>query len=233
MGKLYHILTDKSMSDKIVVLIIYFMSEKFNPVIFEGEKEKEYPFVVNEQGELRVPGFGDINEPYNADAHEVDDKGISRIDRFLDVIKDENGKYIKARYKNEEEFKNKMREQLNKGAQITNEVHKRVVRRLTGMREEAPKVKDAKSFEKVLSGYFDSDPWFRGMILGWDVKTMKSKTTEPSYKLSVIFEDNLYKQGKRKVYFIGAYKEILDKLEKKINEYEAPLRLVGEEEEAV
>lgn len=207
------------------------MNEKFRPIIVE--EEKDYQFVVNEQGELRVPGFGDINEPYNADAHEVDDTGVSRAERFLDVIKDENGKYVKARYKNEKEFKGRMIEQANKGAQVTKEVHKKIVRRLTGMREEAPKVKDARSFENVLSDYFDSDPWFRGMILGWDVKTMKSKTTEPSYKLSVIFEDNLYKQGKRKVHFTGTYAEIVDKLEKKINEYEAPLRLVGEAEEAV
>jgi len=210
------------------------MSEKFNPVIIEGEKnEKEFPFVINDQGELRIPGFGDINEPYNADAHEVDDKGLSRVERFLDVVKDENGKYIKARYKNKEEFKGRVLEQSAVGAKASRELHKKIVRRLTGMREEAPKVKDVRSFENVLSGYFDSDPWFRGMILGWNVRIMKSKTAEPLYKLSVIFEDNLYKQGKRKVHFVGTYEEIVDKLEKKINEYEAPLRLVGETEEAV
>lgn len=206
------------------------MSEKFNPIIIESEKE--YPFVINEQGVLRIPGFGDINEPYNADAHDVDNEGMSMAERFLDIVKDENGKYIKARYKNEKEFKGRIREQADRGAKATKEVHKKIVRRLTGMREEAPKVKDVRSFEEVLSRYFDSDPWFRGVIHGWNVRAMKSKTAEASYKLSIIFEDNLYKQGKRKVNIEGTYKEIVDKLEKKINEYDSPLRLV-EEDEAV
>jgi hypothetical protein len=207
------------------------MNEKFRPIIVE--KEKDYPFVINEKGELRVPWFGDINEPYNADANEIDDEGLSRVQIFLDVVQDEKGRYVKARFKNEEDFKSRMRQKLDAGAQVTKELHQNIVRRLTGMREEASKVKDVRSFEEVLSKYFDSDPWFRGMILGWNVKAMKSKIAEPVYKLSVIFEDNLYKQGKRKVHFTGTYEKIVDKLEQKINEYEAPLRLVGEAEEAV
>lgn len=210
------------------------MSEKFRPVILEGgdreKSEKEYPFVIDPNGELHVPWFGDINEPYNADAHEPDDEGLSRVERFLDVVKDENGKYIKARYKNEEEFKQSMREKFTRGSQVTKEIHKRVVRRLTGMREEGPKVKDVRSLENILSEYFDSDPWFRSKILGWNVRAMKSKTKDLLFMLSVVFEDDLYKNGKHKVNFIGSYSEIVDKPEKKINELDAPLRVVGMDE---
>lgn len=213
------------------------MTEKFHPHLVEapkeenGEQERVFDFVADEKtGELRVPNFGDINEPYNSDARDPDpETGLSKIERWLEVVPDPGkpGKYLKARFTDKAAFDHYCIEQLRRGRKIATEITKRSAEHMGKMLRQIKEQVSLHDFVTQLSEYIDSDPELRSQILGWDLKQLKNKPNEPSkFRLTIVFEYHLHKSGKKKKNFVGTYNEVIDGFENELDKINAPLRAV-------
>lgn len=210
------------------------MPEKYLPQFEEAEQEKNeekvYEFFINDKGELAIDGFGDINNPYNEDARSPDEQtGINKIDRWLETEKNAEGEYIKARFKDRGAYDKHVRELLTRGQAATRKLHKGIVERLTGRRiaRAETAVVNLEGFTKQLSDFIDSDPELRGQIYGWDLKQLKSrKNADAQYRLTVYFESDWAKSGKKKKNFVGSYKEVRNAFERELDKLAQPLKVV-------
>lgn len=194
------------------------------------EQEKKWDFQIDEKGELRIEGMGDINNPFNEDARSPDEEiGMSKIDRWLETEQDEKGRYIKARFIDKAAFDRYIISALRQGEALTKKLHKNIVERLTGPRikKEAAASNNLEEFTKQLSDFIDSNSELRGQIFGWDLKQLKGrKNSDAQFRLTVYFENDWAKSGKKKKNFVGTYSEIIDAFERELDKLALPLRVV-------
>jgi hypothetical protein len=244
MGKLYHILTDKSMSGKIGLenIIKILMNERNMPreggALKEEEKKLEPPwtFFPLPDGRLIVDNFGDLNDKIDefgrrfSPAFDIDpETGMTLMEKYLDVVRDEKtGKIIKARIKDEEAYRAFTRKKIEihqKGSPMAKKIIDGALERLSG--ESIARRKKAESlvkpeedmdlgkFQKLLKGLIDEDDWTRDQISGWKLITWKSKKTkEPVFKLIADFYDSETKN------FTGTYDDIMGQLNDELDRIE-------------
>ena len=216
--------------------IIFFMNEQRIPRA-EQEPEKTnhklepaWAFFPLPDGRLIVDNFGDLNgDPAFTPAYDmVPETGKTLMETYLDVERDEGGKIIKARIKDERAYSDYVKKKFEarqRGSAMATKIVNGALERLSGesikRRKKAENLvkpdedMDLGKFTELLTGLIDEDRWTRDQIQGWKLITWKSKTAkEPVFKLMADFYG-----GKTKD-FVGTYDEIMEQLNNELDRIE-------------
>ncbi|MCX6782285.1 MAG: hypothetical protein NTW66_04180 [Candidatus Magasanikbacteria bacterium] len=209
------------------------MLEKYTPQIVEttlGENEEKMPetiYAIGANGVLFVDGFGDLNEPYNADALDPDPAtGKSKVETWLETEKDEKGRYVKAWFKDKAAYNRHWKEINERGRRMREkggEKIKGIIPRI-GRGTEIPATLD--NFNRSITTFIGSGE-YKDMIDKCEVTQLNSKAGEPlQFRMRVTFIDEWRERGRQRINLKGTYEEIVGALEKKLHKLSGPVHAV-------
>lgn len=204
----------------------------------EREKPKQLPVDVLRGNGTEAPwnehnkysdNFGDINDPHNDDAWTDDGSGQTKAERWL--VADWDGeKYINIRFKDINAYYKRGGDIISAGRAAYKEIIEKRARGAS-VRElpvrEASGVMTLEKFNAILTDFTSTDSLSRSEIVDWNLRQLKQgKKSEPKFKLTVAYENELAKKGKKEKVYVGTYEEIIEKFGKDLELLDSNLRVV-------
>ena len=224
------------------------MSEKFSSREMKAPESGPWKKISGD-GCLRFDNFGDLNNTERGEGYDIDpETGLTMIDKYLDVKKDETGRIVEARIKDVNAYVELARIKIANSrwaapgaAKIVNFALDRIINGPVSLQhktESKAALAEGGSLEEFIDyiGEYFRDPkdldnkWLDSQVK-WNLENFgENKKGEKLFKFFAYFDNNRGKKGKEKTVITGTRNEIIDALDEELGFHEPHLRVVGDEE---